>query len=300
MTRRVFAAVFSAIIRFGAAGCSTPVNSVEAPHVTHAQAYIQQPLPDNPNPPPPGSSHINTQCSASDPTCAGPWSATTASYDNWATESAAGNGVFKQVIICADPASCVAAGYSGAAVAIQYSWTPNFGTSGSMFFGYQPACDSDFNDAYPSGCTPTTLVYQGKNAQAGQACLGSPLTIGFAPSGVDNTANDIKQIYAIRGQRLASHTAIVAAYVYQTGAGAYLFQLNATASAGVGAFGASTATPAFLIGGINPSQLTSAMNAALGLMSITSPPDQISRLMNSGLGFAAFPCFMVPWNGTYS
>ena len=243
---------------------------------------------------------MNAQCNAGDPTCAGPWSASTAQYDDWETQSPNGNGSFQEQVICADVASCTALGYTNTIADIEMEWIPN--TTGAqpqiVIADYAPSCDPLDNSTFPNGCSPYIIAYQAKNAEAGMPCLGSPLTIGATPSGVDNFSDDVVQIYEVRGLGLGAHVGTVAGYVYQTGGGTYWFQLNATISGGA-MIGASATTPYFSIGGITPIQLTSAVNTAISIMNLTTPPTQISKILAAGLMFGALPCFQNPWNGTY-
>lgn len=304
MTRDLAAGALAALLAVAFSGCSGTSSSV--PSHDRSKSSIQQPSGQDPGggTPPAGSTYTNTQCSASDASCAGPWTSSSALQDNWETASPNGNGSFQQRVVCASTESCANLGYTGISEEVVYSWVSNYGgASGpadSMTADYQTVCDPNANDAYPDGCNPFNVSFVGKNAQPGNTCVGSPLAIGFPIAGADSKANDIVQIYAVRGLGLAAHVGGVGGYVYETGQGSYWFQPNMSVSAGVGVVGASSSTPYFGINGTTPDQLTAAFNKAIQVMGVTTPPIEIAKNLNANLKFTAIPCFQNPWNGTYT
>ncbi len=276
---------------------------------------VHQPAPvDAGDPPARGSTYVNTQCSASDSTCAGPWQNGQTGTDTWESASPNGQGHWAQTLLCSSVASCAAYGYYNTIAYYVTTWKWDINNTGGggppnideVDTGYSPDCDPSTSDSFPDGCSIAALATPGYKALPGSNCLGSPLAIGAVPGSnkPDTYSNDINQIYYIKAAGLAGGVGMLYGWVYQTAGDGYYLQPNMsvtiTGGVPVAQIGVATNTPWVPIGGITPAQLVGGINAAANVMQVTSLPNSFGKVIGSGIKVTALPCFVAPWDGKYT
>ena len=276
-----------------------------------AAQKIQQPIGGGGgDSPPTGSSYINTQCSASDSTCAGPWQNGQMGTDSWETQSPSGNGHWQQSLICSDVVTCSSFGYQNTIAHYETTWAwdqSGYGGPNDVNVAdtdYSPSCDAFNNPDFPNGCTiADNLATLGKHAQSGANCLGSGLAIGAVPGGGGDTyANQIVNISYIKASGLANNISNIFGWVYQTGDNTFYLQPNVTVTISGGLpfaqLGVGAGTPWVKINGTGPADLVNGMQNIASIMGVALPTP-FGKAIGSNIKFTTQPCWMYNWDGKY-